>query len=84
METRLGIEYIIMNSACPLDVSHFLPRSESKCYTHMTTSFHVLVLMSAYAQAQAFSPIHSSLHFPLTSPPLHIPPRLESPAVIIF
>ncbi|GHJ85965.1 hypothetical protein NliqN6_2367 [Naganishia liquefaciens] len=34
--------------------------------------------MSAYSQPQAFSPTHSSLHFPLTSPPLHIPPSLES------
>jgi hypothetical protein len=34
--------------------------------------------MSAYAQPQALSPTHSSLHFPLSSPPLHIPPSLQS------
>lgn len=42
---------------------------------HMTSPY---IIMSAYAQPQTFSPTHSSLHFPLSSPPLHIPPSLQS------
>ncbi|KAJ9098879.1 hypothetical protein QFC19_006217 [Naganishia cerealis] len=34
--------------------------------------------MSAFAQPRNLTPTYSPLHFPLSSPPLHIPPSLQS------
>lgn len=64
---------------CPLRFPFYPSRSLSNSF--MNTSIQTIsphVLMSSYAQPQAFSPTHSSLHFPLSSPPLHIPHSLQS------